>query len=83
MRVNGSEYWIVVRGAVDQTSHVDAQGRPVERHCLQLFASEAVRDAGAYHRAVALSRLRLVDEVAAARRRMPDAGIERAEVRSP
>jgi hypothetical protein len=48
VRVNGSEYWIVVRAAVDQTSHVDAQGRPVERHCLQLFASEAVRDAGTY-----------------------------------
>jgi hypothetical protein len=48
VRVNGSEYWIVVRGAVDQTSHVDAQGRPLERHCLQLFASDAVRDQGAY-----------------------------------
>lgn len=48
MRVGGVDYWIVVRGTVDQASHADARGRPVERHCLQLYASEAVRDAGAF-----------------------------------
>ncbi len=48
VRANGSEYWIVVRGTVDPASHVDARGRPLERHCLQLYASPALPDAGAY-----------------------------------
>lgn len=48
VRVNGFEWWIVIRGTVDQKSHVDARGRPIERHCLQLYASEAERDAGAF-----------------------------------
>lgn len=46
--VNGVDYWIVLRGAVDADSHADAHGHPVERHCLKLYASEAVTDAGAY-----------------------------------
>ena len=44
----GVPYWVVVRGNVDAQSHADAQGRPIERHCLQLFASRAVPDAGAF-----------------------------------
>jgi hypothetical protein len=46
--VGGAPYWVVVRGSVDEQSHADAKGRPVPRHCLQLYASEAVRDAGAF-----------------------------------
>jgi hypothetical protein len=46
--LNGVPYWVVVRGNVDAQSHVDAQGHPVERHCLQLFASKAEADAGAF-----------------------------------
>jgi hypothetical protein len=46
--VNGVDYWIVFRGAVDADSHADARGHPVERHCLELYAREAVIDAGAY-----------------------------------
>jgi hypothetical protein len=46
--VGGVPYWIVVRGSVDAQSHADAKGQPVPRHCLQLYASEAVRDAGAF-----------------------------------
>jgi hypothetical protein len=46
--VNGVDYWVVVRGTVDASSHADARGRPIERHCLQLYASEAVTDAGSY-----------------------------------
>ncbi len=48
VQVNGSAYWIVIRGTVDPASHADARGRPVTRHCLQLYASEAVRDEGAF-----------------------------------
>jgi hypothetical protein len=48
VRVAGVDYWILVRGTVDTASHADARGRQVERHCLQLFAKEAVRDASAY-----------------------------------
>jgi hypothetical protein len=33
---------------VDAGSHSDARGRPIDRHCLQLFAHEAARDAGAF-----------------------------------
>lgn len=46
--VTGTPYWVVVRGSVNASSHTDAQGRPIERHCLELYANEAVRDAGAY-----------------------------------
>lgn len=41
-------YWIVLRGKTDARSHADDRGRPIERHCLQLYASEATRDAGAF-----------------------------------
>ena len=46
--VGGVPYWVVVRGSIDGQSHADAKGQPVPRHCLQLYASEAVRDAGAF-----------------------------------
>ena len=46
--VAGVNYWIVFRGNVDTGSHADAHGHPIERHCLQLYAREAVTDAGAY-----------------------------------
>ena len=46
--VGGAPYWVVVRGSIDGQSHADAKGQPVPRHCLQLYASEAVRDAGAF-----------------------------------
>jgi hypothetical protein len=48
VRIAGSDWWIVVRGSVDADSHADARGHPIERHCLQLYAHEAVRDAGAF-----------------------------------
>jgi hypothetical protein len=40
-RVSGVDYWIVVRGTTDAKSHTDQWGRPIERHCLALHASEA------------------------------------------
>jgi hypothetical protein len=46
--IGGAPYWIVVRGTTDEQSHADEKGRPVPRHCLQLYAFEAVRDAGAF-----------------------------------
>lgn len=46
--VGGTPMWVVVRGSVDEHSHADARGQPIARHCLQLYASEAVRDAGAF-----------------------------------
>jgi hypothetical protein len=45
---NGVAYWVVVRGTIDTRSHTNGQGQPIERHCLTLFATEAVRDAGAF-----------------------------------
>jgi hypothetical protein len=48
VQVNGSAYWIVIRGTVDPASHADARGRLIVRHCLQLYASEAVRDDGVF-----------------------------------
>jgi hypothetical protein len=47
-RIGGANYWTVFRGNVDAASHADAHGHPIERHCLQLYATEAVTDAGAY-----------------------------------
>lgn len=47
-RVNGVEYWVVVRGFKDTKTHANENGEPIERHCLDLFASEAVADAGAF-----------------------------------
>jgi hypothetical protein len=48
VRINGTEMWVIVRGTVDAHSHSDQWGRPIERHCMQLFAHEAARDAGAF-----------------------------------
>lgn len=48
VRVNGVDFWLVVRGTTDATSHADDKGRPIERHCVTLHAREAVRDAGAF-----------------------------------
>ena len=48
VRVNGVDFWIVVRGSTDAKSHADDKGRPIERHCVALYAREAVRDAGAF-----------------------------------
>jgi hypothetical protein len=46
--VGTSAYWIVLRGSVDAHSHVDANGRPIERHCLQLYAARSQWSDGAY-----------------------------------
>jgi hypothetical protein len=46
--LNGTPYWVVIRGITEAKSHSDTWGRPIERHCLALFASEARRDAGAF-----------------------------------
>ncbi|MGE0280205.1 MAG: hypothetical protein AB7P20_06275 [Rhizobiaceae bacterium] len=46
--VNGAAWWVIARGSTDAGSHADAWGKPIERHCLQIFAEKAVPDAGAY-----------------------------------
>jgi hypothetical protein len=46
--MDGVPYWLVVRGTIDDKSHADTGGRPIKRHCLQIFASKAVEDQGAY-----------------------------------
>ena len=46
--VAGSAFWIVLRGTLDADSHADAHGRPIARHCLQLYARPAVSDDGAF-----------------------------------
>jgi hypothetical protein len=46
--VSGVPYWVIIRGTIDAQSHADAHGQPIKRHCLQLFAAEAARDAGAF-----------------------------------
>lgn len=48
IKVGGAPYWVITRGTVDAASHADARGQLIERHCLQLFASEAVPDSGAF-----------------------------------
>jgi hypothetical protein len=49
VRVNkDTDMWVVLRGTVDARSHSDARGRPIERHCLRLFAHEATRDGGTF-----------------------------------
>jgi hypothetical protein len=46
--VEGKPYWVVARGMLDLASHADVRGRPVGRHCVQLYAAEAVPDGGAF-----------------------------------
>jgi hypothetical protein len=46
--IHGAPWWVIARGSVDSDSHTDASGQPVARHCLQLYAVEAVPDAGAF-----------------------------------
>jgi hypothetical protein len=45
---SGAPYWVIVRGTIDRHSRSDPQGHEIIRHCLQLFAAEAVRDGGAF-----------------------------------
>jgi hypothetical protein len=44
----GASYWVVVRGTLDAKTHSDAWGHPITRHCVSLYAHEAVQDAGAF-----------------------------------
>jgi hypothetical protein len=46
--LDGTPYWVVVRGTLDAKSHSDAWGHPISRHCVSLYAHEAVQDAGAF-----------------------------------
>jgi hypothetical protein len=43
-----TKYWVVRRGTIDDKSHSDVHGHAVVRHCLEVFASKAERDHGAY-----------------------------------
>jgi hypothetical protein len=47
-RINSTHWWIVARGYRDSATHADAHGKLIERHCIKIFAREAVADAGAY-----------------------------------
>jgi hypothetical protein len=44
----GQPCWVLVRGDIDDTTHTNAEGHAIVRHCLHLFVTPATRHDGEY-----------------------------------
>jgi hypothetical protein len=42
--IEGRSWWVIIRGAMDKTSHADPSGNPDARHCQHYFAAPAQFD---------------------------------------